>query len=511
LNTVSELDQYIEQVRIQFQNVGAAIAVVQGGDILYARGFGARTFGEVARVNSHTLFQIGSTTKAFSATALAMLVEEGKVRWDIPVIDVIPEFRLSDPERTEQVTIRDLVSHRTGMADDPFPFLGIMGGDNVIGKVQYLKPKSPFRDSFEYSNLIFGLMGPVIERVSGMTWQAFIACRILGPLKMKRSGTSPYEFWDDRYVASTFLGYAPGGLPDPADADKANLAMPHVVSSDGSVQMLAWQSYDFAAASGALVSSAAEMANWLLLNLNDGNFDGRRLLGAQSLRELHATQNAHAGAQEFPLDAGSQSYAMGWRRSHYHGEIHLAHGGGMLGFPSYAALLPNRRLGVVVLSNGSQPVREFQRCIAFGILDRFLSAPSVDWSREFLDQAAESYRNEMAYEDALRRSLPSNPPSSLSIDRYAGVYESPAQRSARIDVSVTEGRLTFGLMGSGAYSAVLEHWQGDVFRVRSKAGVDEVLGPTFVTFCVDHPGGVIALSVFDHTFQRLPNLIAESH
>lgn len=490
------LDRYIEQMRADWKNVGVAVAVVQGTEVIYAKGFGDREFGKPAKVDADTLFQIGSTTKAFTTAALGILVDEGKISWDDPVIKYLPGFQVQDPWLNRHVTIRDASAHRTGLNESLYPFLAIMNADEAIRQLNYLPAQAEFRDSFRYNNLMYGALGKIIEAVSGMSYEEFVKLRLLQPLKMNRSSASLEEFWEPRFVAPTFFGWAPAGDVSLGDARDANVAMPHGWDEKGSVMVLPWQSFANAAPAGSIVSSAADMANWLIFQLNEGHFGDRQVLKKETMQELHAAQNLR-GSKVLPLDA-TASYAMGWHRSEYRGHVYLGHGGSMLGFPAYVAMLPDQKAGVVVLSNttglaGTSQL--FGNAIALGLFDRLLGAPQRDWSKEFLVQSQNKQRDYQKMLAELGRSRLQNVPPSLPLEQYAGAYEDRKGHSGRVNVRAENGQLKLNFAGEGAYCAYLEHWQGDLFRMHSSAGGFDALGPQFAAFTVDQRGTVAAMSI----------------
>jgi CubicO group peptidase (beta-lactamase class C family) len=419
----------------------------------------------------------------------------------------LPAFQLQDPWLTRNLTIRDAITHRSGISFSYYPFLNVMSLDDAVRQLRYVTPEGPFRDSYVYSNLMYAAAGQIVSVASGMSWSEFVSRRLLQPLHMKRSGTSPYDFWDSRYVAPTFLGTAAADRADLSNARDPNVAMPHGVDANGSIVVLPWQSYDNAAAAGSLVSSAADMANWLILHLNDGRFDGKQILQKQTIDELHTTQNLHAGSNQFPFDVKTESYAMGWQRADYRGHMVLSHGGGIVGFPAYVALVPDQKIGIVVLSNGPQVPREkleLHRAIALWAIDRLLGAPRRDWRKDFIAQAQTAQRNAQNEEENLRHSrLPKAPPS-LPVEMYSAQYEDLRGHSGKVDVRAEQGRLILCFSGSGAYCAELEHWHRDVFRLRSSAGSASVLGPLFATFTIDASGKVASMSIFDASFSRVP-------
>jgi CubicO group peptidase (beta-lactamase class C family) len=501
--TLKGLDQYIEEVRRDWRNVGVAVAVVQGDAPIYSRGVGLRQYGRAGQIDSDTLFQIGSLTKAFSAVAIGLLVDEGKVRWDDRVIDWIPTFRLRDASLTERVTVRDVLAHRTGISHNNYPFLGIISPEEAIEQLSSLEPEGQFRNSFVYSNLMYALVGLVVESVSGQSWHKFVAARILQPLQMRRSTTSPLRLWDPQHVAPTYLGVAPAGQASIEDAWDPNVAMPHWNNDDGSVTVLPWQNYDNAAPAGSVISSAADMTNWMIANLNGGEFQKSQFLTPETLRELHSSQNGHTGPVPFPFEGSSLSYAMGWWKTQYRGECCIVHSGGILGFPSYLAMLPERKIAVVVLANSAYlQDMLFHKSIVFWTFDNLLGAAPHSWSLDLLDRARHALELERAEETTLLASRVPETTPSLPLEKYEGEYRDIVSAAGRIKVSLENGYLILAFAGAGAYRASLEHWHHDVFRLHSSPASDHVLGPSFVSFSVTSTGEVPSLEVWNACFRR---------
>jgi CubicO group peptidase (beta-lactamase class C family) len=509
-------EDYIVRALAEWQAAGIALAVVQDTEVVYSRGFGVREVGKAARVDPDTLFQVGSTTKAFTTAALGILVDEGKLRWDDPLVSHLPWFKVQDPWITQQLTVRDAVTHRSGILGDWYFVLSIMDSDQTVRNLRYAHSDGPFRDSFHYSNPMYAVAGKLIEAASGSPWGEFVEQRLLKPLGMKRSGTTPYRFWDAGYVAPAFFGSAPSADYGIEHARDLNAAMPHSWNEKGTASVLPWQSYDSAAAAGSLVSTASDMANWLIMHLNEGNFAGRHILRRETARELHSAQNQRVpqnlrfDADQFPLTEGTWCYAMGWFRALYRGQTHLSHAGGILGFPSYVAFIPDRRIGVVVLANGPQPIRDeyaLNKAIGFWILDRLLGESQQDWSSEFLARSRAVTEQAQNEEDALQRSRISVSSLSASLAAYAGVYEDRTGRSQPVTVALEDGHLRLKFPGIGAFSCWLEPWHRDLFRLHANAEVNRTLDciglqSRFVTFAVDPWRKVTSIEIFGAAFVR---------
>jgi CubicO group peptidase (beta-lactamase class C family) len=501
------LERRIEEALAGWRVPGAAVAVVRNDQVLYAKGHGVRQTGDPTPVDADTLFQIGSTTKAFTTAALGLLADERKLGWDDPVQSHLPELELADPWIGRNLTVRDAVSHRSGFRDFTGPAVEIIDAAETVRRMRFSRSFDRFRDSYNYSNAMFGVAGRVVERVSGQAWGDFVRSRLLEPLGMSRTRTSPYQVWDRQFVTPTFLGTAPAGEVSRRQARDPNVAMPHTLE-DGAPKVIPWQSYDNMAAAGSMVSSANEMARWLLLHLNGGRAGGRQLLAAETVAELHRPQNLRDSTRA-PFDPGSGAYALGWHRETYRGEPTLSHGGGILGFPAHTFLLPSRMLGVVVLANGRTPSTEdyaipgfdhysFHRAIALWIYDRILGAPVTEWQQYYLARVAEHERERADREAKLQAARLVNSHPSLPLSRYAGEYESPSGLFGRVSVEAADDHLILRFPGEGAYSARLDPWHQDLFRLRS-AGVRFQRG--FVSFEIGPAGRVATMRALGGEFQ----------
>lgn len=502
-----DLCQYIERVHAEWNNVGVAVAVVHGNEVICTCGFGLCEVNKPAKVDEHTLFQIGSTTKAITGAAMGILVDDKRVDWDDPVIAHVPEFQLRDPWLTRNITIRDTLTHRSGISGGYYASLAVVSSLEVLRQLRYVEADAPFRDSYRYSNVAYAVAGRVIEAASQQSWADFLRMRLLGPLKMNRTGTSPLDVWNQEFVAPTFLGSLTRAQPSYEQARLTNVAMPHVFDAEGSISVLPWQSYDNEAAAGALVSNASDLASWLAVNLNSGAFEGRQIVQPGTMQELHSIQNLRIDAPQFPFEEVGESYAVGWRRSQYGSDAYLGHGGGITGFPAYIGMLLGSKIGVAVLSNGPQTFKySFHKAIVFGVLDKLIGSASRDWIREFRLKQQLADQQATSQNASLDESRPKRAPPSLPLEAYQGVYENRQEGAEPAAVQVEDGRLVLRFAGDGAYAAILEPWAYEHFRLRSSPGANDVLdtlGQRFLSFSIDPTGRVVSLRAFDVVFQRI--------
>lgn len=362
-----EFDAYVKQAMRQWGVPGVAIAVVKDDTVLLASGYGRRKTGSDEPVTEHTLFAIGSCTKAFTATALALLVAEGKLQWDTPVIRYMPAFRVSDAYVTQNATVRDLLTNRSGAPGLEAGEVKILFGpaasrQEVLQRLAEL-PGWDFRSRFDYSNGMYLAAGEIIPAVTGTSYDDFIRERIFRPLGMSRSNTS-----------TTVL---------PVLSD---VATPHA-RQDGDVRTVAWRNIDNIAPAGSINSSVAEMAQWLRLQLGDGRIDGRQLVTSAALAETHrpavvVPRNA-LWARMFP-GVDILTWGMGWTISEYRGVRVIEHAGIIDGMHALVGLMPSHRLGIVVLSNLDFASNQFPEALRYRLYDTYLGEPARDWSSELL-------------------------------------------------------------------------------------------------------------------------------
>lgn len=472
-----DLDAYIETVREAFGVVGMAVAVVKDGDVAYARGFGLRELGSSARVDEATLFAIGSNTKAFTAAGLGILVDEGRMGWDDRVTEHLPAFVLFDPYVTREITVRDLLSHRSGLGrrGDLNWYGTDFDRDEVVRRIRYLEPNSSFRSQAGYQNTMFLVAGEVTEAVSGMAWEDWIASRILQPLGMRRSVLSV----------------------DALDGVE-NVAAPHA-TIDGEVVRVPHRDIDNIAPAGSILSSVGEMTRWMRMMLGEGELEGTRIL-SENVVQMVWTPNIMypipRAARALMPSTHFSTYGMGWGLRDYRGRLIAGHSGGIDGMLSRVTLVPEEELGIVVLTNTSPAGGSAHGAVTNHILDAYLGA---DGERDWLQIAREQYDAQRAQADSARirrdsaRVLGTAP--SLSPDAYAGVYEDRMYGEAH--VTLEGGGLV--LRRHTQWVADLEHWHYDTFLATWR---DRYLGESLVTFRLGSGGAVEALSMGFAEFQR---------
>jgi CubicO group peptidase (beta-lactamase class C family) len=460
------MDTYIEAAMRDWEVPGLAIAVVRNDSVIFARGYGVVELGQGARVDEHTLFAIASTSKAFTTASLAMLVDEGKLSWDDRVTQHLPGFQLMDPYVTRELTIRDLLTHRVGVArHDNIWIAAPFHRAEILERARYLPTVDGFRDRYGYNNVMYIAAGEVVGQVSGGSWDEFLEQRIFGPLGMDRSSS--------RAAVVEARG---------------NVAASHT-QVDGQVRAVPRRNYDNIGGAGAVFSSAWDMAQWMRLHLGGGVFEGTRLLSDSVLAEMytpHTVIRSDSVADRMFPDTNFGAYGLGWRLQDYQGRKLVNHSGSINYTRTQVSMIPSEGIGVVAIANLSSS--NLQLALTYRVLDALLGLDPRDWSAEYLevarrgeDRSAESARQL----EAAR--LPDTEPS-LDLAHYAGTFSSPLFGEMRVTLEGDGLVLDY----SPEYVADLQHWHQDIFRaVWRRPGA----GRAFVTFSMDERARIQSLQV----------------
>jgi CubicO group peptidase (beta-lactamase class C family) len=470
-----QLDAYATQAVRDWGAVGLAISVVKNGRVVFAKGYGVRELGKPEPVDTSTLFAIGSTTKAMTAAAIGMLVDEGKVRWDDPVTKHLPGFQLSDPYATREVTVRDLLTHRAGLPNADFLWYG---NDNstaeILRRVRLVEPAYSLRSSFIYQNVMYAAAGQVIANNAGMSWEDFVRTRIFAPLDMDR--TVPL-------LAGT------RAVP--------NVASPHD-RVDDTVRVIANASVDPVAAAGSVWSSVADMAKWMRFVLDSGRVDGRRLLQPATFAELFAPQTMVPPGQFYPTARLTRphwtTYALGWFQQDYDGRAVNFHTGSIDGMVAIIGLIPDERLGVYVLANLDHV--ELRHPLMLKAFD--LWGPSGGKNRDWSAEIRALYANQRAQGVAAQRAAEANRVAgtkpSLPLARYAGAYSDSLYGDIAVRAAGDSLRIRVGTQ-----DGTLQHWHFDTFRIRWD---QRWLGTALASFVLGTDGTPSRIQLGRRSFQR---------
>jgi CubicO group peptidase (beta-lactamase class C family) len=469
VGVMRDLDGYVARVMRAFDVPGVSLAVVKDGEVVVAKGFGVRRLGEAPPVDARTLFGIASNTKVFTAVALGLLVEEGKLRWDGRVIDYLPAFQMWDPYVTRELTIRDLLVHRSG--------LGLGAGDllwwppstydrkEIARRIRFIPPSTSFRSAYAYDNVLYLVAGEVIEALSGQSWEAFVSARILAKVGMTSSNV--------RHSAA---------------AQKGNVASPHA-PIDGKVRPVQAFDSDSTNPAGGINSCADDMAKWLQVLLNEGALaGGSRLFSVATWRQITSPVTPQPNNPPPPelsaMRSNFRAYALGLEVRDFRGFGVLTHTGGLPGYLSRVLLVPDLKLGVAVLTN--QESGEAFDAIAYAIADAYIGGVQSSWLEGFekLGARAAARTAEADRQTASSRNAASKP--SLPLGRYAGTYRDGWYG----DVTIADegGKLVIRFGKTPLLVGDLEHWQYDTFVARWRER--ELRADAFVTFSLK-PDGTI--------------------
>jgi CubicO group peptidase (beta-lactamase class C family) len=450
---------------------GAALVVVSGDRTVVLKGYGRKHVGRPDPMTPDTVFPLASCTKSFTATLMAMLADDGKLGWDDPVRKHLPTFHLADPRADAQVTLRDLLAHRTGLnGHDLLWYRAPWSVDEVIRRAGLLPPEYPFRGGFEYSSIMYMAAGRAAAAAGGKPWEQLVRERITGPLGM--SGVT----------------FTTKDIPPSADR-----ATGHRKTKAGSVEPMPWYEVAEPNPAGSMNVTARDLEKWLKLQLAGGVWDGKRLVSEKNLHETRSPQNT------IPLDAANRamnpdtkqlSYGMGWVVSDHRGKKVVAHGGMIDGFRVQITFLPDERLGFAVLNNldGTR----MNQAVTNTLIDVCCGLPARDWNRFFLEYVRDQEAKRKAALEARDKARKPGTSPTLPLAGYAGEYVSPAYGKAT--VTADGGRLVFDWSG---FSCLLGHYQDDVFRITEGHLEDQL-----VEFAPVPGRGSVALQFLGFVFMK---------
>jgi len=453
-------NEFITKTMAEWKVPGMAISIVKDGKLIFSEGFGFRDVKQGLKVTPQTLFAIGSCSKAFTAVTVGILVDEGKLDWDKPVRTYIPSFKLYDPFASERMTPRDLLCHRSGLPrHDTMWYGSSFSRKELFDRLQYLEPSKDFRAVWQYQNLMFMTAGYVVGQITGTTWEKFVAERILNPLGMKGSNFSVIE------------------------SQKApDFALPYR-EKENKVEQIPFRNIDEIGPAGSINSSVAEMANWVLLNLNKGKWGEKQIISEASLNQIHSPQMIIQQPLRYDEILYS-SYGMGWMITPYRGHLLLAHGGGIDGFTALVSFMPRDNMGVVIMTNMSgTPVPQI---VAYNAYDRLLGLDQVPWNKRIKDELDKSKAEAEKAKKEKDKDRKLNTKPSHPLEDYTGDFEHPGYGVISV---VKEGE---GLKATyNALSSSLNHYHYDIFELRNELR-DITQKATFFT---DTKGNISGLSI----------------
>ena len=482
-----QLDELVQKTLTSFNVPGIAAAVVKDGKIVHSKGYGVRSILSKEKVDGNTLFGIASNSKAFTAAALGMLVDEGKLNWDDKVVKFIPEFKMYNDYVTNEFTIRDLLSHRSG--------LGLGAGDlmiwpdknnfttnDIIQNLQFLKPVSAFRTKYDYDNLLYIVAGEIVTRASGKSWCDFIESRILKPLEMT-------------HTAASFTRLT----------DTSNIITPHV-PTDGKLKAIkryTGQVFDPAA---GIYSSVNDLSKWVIMQLQDGKYGSNQqnqLFSATVHNEMWTPQTILPNRKATPYTSNFRNYGLGWQLTDINGHLQVSHTGGLDGIVTQVVMIPDLDLGIIVLTN-QQSGAAFT-AISNAIKDSYLKLPAFDHIANLSKDSQDKEDSADKITDEAWVQIAKNKKEKIKTDltKYAGIFRD--NWFGNIELTEKNGKFYFHSVRSPQLTGEIFYYKDQTFVV--KWNNRSFLADAFLTFSEDKDQiemrPVSPLTDFSYDFQDL--------
>jgi CubicO group peptidase (beta-lactamase class C family) len=465
---LSKLDAYYQKALKDWDVPGMSIAIVKNDSVIFAKGYGVLNNKTGGQVDANTIFGIASNSKAYTAAALATLVDSGKLNWDDKVKKYVPYLQLYNPYVTENLTIEDLLSHRAGyktFSGDLLWYNTTYSREEIIKRMRYLQPTYGFRNGYGYSNLMFIIAGQVIENISGKTWENYIKETFLQPLGMSHTFTSVNDL---------------KGLE--------NIASPHGFDSNGkphATTLTAWDSWNPAA---GIFTSANQQAKWMQLQLNSGTYKGKKIFSENASRNMWAAHNplkVSKKSEEVVPSTHFSAAGLGWFVSDYEGRKLVYHGGGHEGMNSRTVLVPEENLGIVILTNSMSSI---MTPLANYTIDQLIGIKNGrDWSQFSLDGIAKAEKEQETEGIRKKESKKEKYKLIRPLSEYTGTYHSELYGDATI--SLIDGKLQLQLVPAPSLGGTLSIKQHDIFKLDWKNKF-ALLHPTNVRFLIGEDGSV---------------------
>jgi CubicO group peptidase (beta-lactamase class C family) len=463
-----KLDSILHYSMSKFNVAGCAISIVKDGQVVYSKGYGVKTVNTKSLINEHTNFAIASNSKAFTTAALAILVDEGKLKWDDKVKDHIPEFKMYNPYVTENFNIQDLLTHRSGLGLGIGDLMFFPDGsdftlDDLLSSFQYFKPESAFRTKFDYDNLLYIVAGEVTARVSGMSWEDFITKRIFQPLNMDNS-------------------YA--GLDEMKD--QSNLAKPHD-SNSGTLKVLPDFNEMINGAAGGIYSNVDDISNWMQMHLNKGKYGDsleKQLFTQEAHREMWKIHTVLDANQNPRYNSHFSGYGLGWFLTDIKGNMSVSHTGGLPGMLSKTIMIPDINLGVVILTNTSDDGGSLFSALANTVVDSYLGLDDFGW----IDKYAAYLKRQRERGDAVTKKVwevtKSVDDSHIKVDDYIGVYKD--SWFGKVEVFMKGDKLWMKSYKSPKLNGEMFYYKANTFAIKWE--YQDMNADAFAMFSLDEEG-----------------------
>ena len=457
---LEKLRQYVSSIMKDAKVPGLAMAIVKDGEVIFAEGFGYRDKEKELPVTRKTLFAIGSCTKAFTTAAIGILSDEGSVEWNKPVRTYLPSFQLKDDYITENMTVRDLVTHRSGLPrHDALWYGAAFTRKEMFDRLRYLEFSAGFRERFQYNNLMFMTAGYLVGQVTNGTWEQFVKNRLFKPLGMTNSNFS---------------------VEDSKKAD--DFAEPYRIDDD-KVEKISFRNIDEVGPAGSINSCIDDMVKWVQFHIDRGKVGEDQIISASEIQNMH-TPHMHISFRMRSSEQSHASYGLGWRILMYRGHKLVRHGGGIDGFRTSTSFMPFDSIGVFVVNNAASPISSQAARYAYDLL---LDLEPVDRYAKMKEAQEKAEEEEEKKEERVEGTQPSHP-----LKDYAGRFEHPGYGVITVAYNAD------GLSGEfNTLDFTLEHWHYDVFTTTD----DLVFRKLKVSFYSNKKGDIDRIAV-----QLEPNL-----
>lgn len=473
--------KFVDKVMKEWEVPGTAVAIVKDGKVVFAAGFGYRDVKKERKVTPDTLFAIGSCSKAFTATILGILVDEGKLEWDNPVRDYLPSFKLHDTFASERMTPVDLVTHRSGLPrHDSVWYNASASREELVKRLPHLEPSKDLRYTYQYNNLMFMTAGYLAGKIAGTSWEQLVQTKLFDPLGMKNSN---FSVNDSQKSADFSLPYS---------------------KREKKVTEIPFRNIDAVGPAGSINSSVNEMAQWIILNLNEGKFGDKQVVSKGALQKIHSPQMVTGSPLDRDKEFTYSLYGMGWSINVYRGHPVISHGGGIDGFISGVAFLPRDNAGVVILTNGDHGGNQVCSIITYNVYDRILGLRQIPWDKRIKKRFDEAKKkSEEAKKKKKEEPVPNTKPSH-KLEDYTGDYENPGYGIITVK---KDGDRIKGAFNDLHFTG--QHFHYDVFEFTSNSD-SERERKIKATFHTDIKGNISRVSVpfqpgvNDIEFTRMP-------
>jgi CubicO group peptidase (beta-lactamase class C family) len=464
----TELDTLVQKAMAKFNVAGVAVAIVKDGKIIHEKGYGVRSITTKLPVDEHTNFQIASNSKAFTTAALSILIDEGKLSWKDKVRTWLPEFRMYNDYVTENFLVEDLLCHRSGLGLGAGDLMDFPDGSDFTIKdkliaFQYFKPKSSFRTQWDYDNQLYFIAGELIARVSGMTWEKFIQSRILDPIQMTNSFSS-----------------------QDAIKDKSNVATPHSTET-GRIRTISTFHDQINGAAGGIISNVDDMCKWMITQLNKGKYgtnSDKQLFGEARQKEMWTIHTVRDLDPNPRYNQHFGGYGLGWGISDIKGNFQVSHTGGLPGMLTSVTLIPDLKLGVVILTNTESGGGFLFDAVQQTIIDSYLGLDDNDW----VDKYSKLMQTEANSADSILakvwQTVAAAKNTKISAGDYTGTYED--KWFGKIEIFLKGNQLWFKALRSPKLNGPMSYYNANTFAIKWE--YQDMNCDAFAMFSLDENG-----------------------